>query len=205
MKKVLGLLLAMAMLMSLAGSALAETNKFGWEVPAETLKVTVFIASDNWTELEEQKQGIASMKDYLLKNFNIELNYQTTDGDAEEAVNLMLASGEYPDVIKGLTTASRQKFVDQGRAVVLLAAQPDPRRPASYLLDATIVPQEPLDQPLLLTVQWQGERRTAVVSESYRARLQGIPAEAVQALQAGDQGALLVQIEKVMDGTDAVD
>ncbi len=119
MKKVLGLLLVMAMLMSLAGAALAETNKFGWEVPADTLKVTVFIASDNWTELEEQKQGIANMKDYLLKNFNIELGYQTTDGDAEEAVNLMLASGEYPDVIKGLTTAARQKFVDQGRAVEL--------------------------------------------------------------------------------------
>jgi len=119
MKKVLGLLLVVAMLMSLAGGALAETNKLGWEVPAETLKVTVFIASDNWTELEEQKQGIANMKDYLLKNFNIELNYQTTDGDAEEAVNLMLASGEYPDVIKGLTTAARQKFVDQGRAVEL--------------------------------------------------------------------------------------
>jgi putative aldouronate transport system substrate-binding protein len=119
MKKVLGLLLAMAMLMTLVGSALAETNKLGWEVPAETLKVTIFIASDNWTELEEQKQGIASMKDYLLKNFNIELGYQTTDGDAEEAVNLMLASGEYPDVIKGLTTAARQKFVDQGRAVEL--------------------------------------------------------------------------------------
>ncbi len=119
MKKVLGLLLVVAMLMSLAGGALAETNKLGWEVPAETLKVTVFIASDNWTELEEQKQGIANMKDYLLKNFNIELNYQTTDGDAEEAVNLMLASGDYPDVIKGLTTAARQKFVDQGRAAEL--------------------------------------------------------------------------------------
>lgn len=119
MKKVLGLLLAAAMLMTLAIPAMAETNKFGWEVPGETLKVTVFIASDNWTELEEQKQGIASMKDYLLKNFNIDFNYVTTDGNAEEAVNLMLASGDYPDVIKGLTTAGRQKFVDQGRAVEL--------------------------------------------------------------------------------------
>ena len=119
MKKALGLLLVVAMLMSLVGTALAETNKFGWEVPAEPLKVTVFTASDNWTELEEQKQGIANMKAYLLENFNIEFNYETTDGDAEEAVNLMLASGEYPDVITNLTTAARQKFVDQGRAVDL--------------------------------------------------------------------------------------
>ncbi len=119
MKKALGLLLAIAMLMSLVGAATAETNKFGWDVPDETLKVTVFVASDNWTELEEQKQGIANMKAYLLDNFNIEMNYETTDGDAEEAVNLMLASGEYPDVITNLSTAARQKFVDQGRAVDL--------------------------------------------------------------------------------------
>jgi putative aldouronate transport system substrate-binding protein len=118
MKKALGLLLVIAMLMSLTG-AFAETNVFGWEKPADTLKVTVFVATDNWTELEEQKQGIANMKAYLLDNFNIELNYQTTDGDAEEAVNLMLASGDYPDVVTNLTTAARQKFVDQGRAVDL--------------------------------------------------------------------------------------
>jgi len=119
MKKALGLLLVTAMLVSLAGTCLAETNIFGWDVPEETLKVTVFVSSDNWTELEEQKQGIASMKAYLLENFNIDFNYETTDGDAEEAVNLMLASGDYPDVMIGLSTAARQKFVDQGRAVDL--------------------------------------------------------------------------------------
>ena len=119
MKKVLGLLLAAVMLLGMTASALGEPNVFGWESPEETLKMTVFIAYSDWVELEEQKVGIASMKSYLLEHFNIELDYQATDGEAEEAINRMLASNNYPDVIMYLSTASRQKFVDQGRAVDL--------------------------------------------------------------------------------------
>ena len=117
-KRWLALLCAIAMVCTM-GVGLAEQNVFGWDVPADTLSFTVFVASDNWTELEEQKVGIASMQQYLLENFNVDYQYQTTDGDAEEALNLMLASGEYPDVIRGASTAARQKFVSQGKAVKL--------------------------------------------------------------------------------------
>ena len=118
MKKFLTLLLVLALLLPML-SGIADANVFGWEVPTEPLKITAFMASDNWTELEEQKQGAAAMKEFLLKNFNVDYNYLTTDGQAEEALNLMLASGTYPDVIRGASTAVRQKFVEQGRAVDL--------------------------------------------------------------------------------------
>lgn len=117
-KKYLALLCAAAMLCTM-GVGLAEQNEFGWEKPAETISFTSFIASDNWTLLEEQKTGIANMQKYLLDNFNVEFNIETTDGDAEEALNLMLASGDYPDIIRGASTAARQKFVSQGKAVKL--------------------------------------------------------------------------------------
>ena len=53
------------------------------------------------------------MQAYLLENFNIDYEIRTTDGSAEEELNLMLASGEYPDVIIGASTTMRQRFVDQ--------------------------------------------------------------------------------------------
>lgn len=59
------------------------------------------------------------MKAYMLENFNVEYEVITTDGDADEQLNLMLASDTYPDIIVGASTVNRQKFVDQGRAVDL--------------------------------------------------------------------------------------
>lgn len=101
----------------------AEQNSvadaFGWTVPEETLKISVFYASDNFSVGEEAEQGIENMKAYLLENFNIEYEVHTTDGTAEEELNLMLASGDYPDVIMGASTTMRQRFVEQGRVAEL--------------------------------------------------------------------------------------
>lgn len=97
----------------------AEQNSvadaFSWTVPEETLKISVFYASSNFSVGEEAEQGMEDMKAYLLENFNIEYEVHTTDGEAEEELNLMLASGDYPDVIIGASTTMRQRFVDQGR------------------------------------------------------------------------------------------
>lgn len=94
--------------------------------------------------------------------------------------------------------------VDGRRAVVLLAAQPDPQHPAEYLLEATVVPERPLDQKLRMVLEWQGGRRTAVVGNGSQARWRGIPAAALQALQAGDQQALVLRLEKATDEGDAL-
>lgn len=100
-------------------TAAADANVFGWEVPAETLTFTVFQYADNWVDDEQQKVGQQNYKDYLLKNFNIAYDFVKTEGSAEEALNLALTANDYPDIVKGISTPMRQKFVDQGRAVEL--------------------------------------------------------------------------------------
>ncbi len=118
-KKWMAMLVVAALVCSMAAGALAETNAFGWEKPEKTLNVSVYTNADNWTEIEEQKIGIARMKEVLKTEFNIDFTYEAPTGKAEEAVNLLLASGEYPAVLKELTTAARQSFVEQGKAVDL--------------------------------------------------------------------------------------
>jgi hypothetical protein len=76
----------------------------------------MYLNSSEFSTGEEQDVGIANMKQYILDNFNVEYNVETTDGDADEQLNLMLASNSYPDLIVGASTINRQKFVDQGRA-----------------------------------------------------------------------------------------
>ena len=113
--------LALVMVLSLAlgAAAMAEENAFGWEVPEETLRIYTFNNSSNFATGEEQDLGIENMKAYMLENFNVDYEVITTEGDADEQLNLMLASDTYPDIIVGASTVNRQKFVDQGRAVDL--------------------------------------------------------------------------------------
>ena len=119
MKKLLVSLCTMILVLGCIGAAGAETNVFGWEIPEETAKINVFLASSNWVEIEEQKVGAARMKDYLLENFNLDYTYPTTDGDEDEALNLALASNSYADVLVGVSSESMTKFVSQGHAVDL--------------------------------------------------------------------------------------
>ena len=121
MKKALSLIMTVALMLGLLAAvpAGAEQNAiadaFGWEVPAEPLKISVFYYSDNFSTGEEQVRGIAAMQAYLKDYFNIDFEYTTTDGDAQEALNLALTGNDYPDVIVGASTTLRQRFVDQGR------------------------------------------------------------------------------------------
>lgn len=123
LRKALSMVPAMAMVLGMAVPAAAEQNKtadaFGWTVPEDTLKISVFLANDNFSIGEEAEQGIKNMQAYLLENFNIDYEIRTTDGSADEELNLMLASGDYPDVIMGASTTMRQRFVDQGRVAEL--------------------------------------------------------------------------------------
>ncbi len=121
MKRFLAFACVALLVLGLMGTASAEPNKLGWEKPAETLAFTVFVSYDNWTQLEEQKAGMASIHQYLLDEFNVDITFETTDGNAEEKLNLMLASGEYPDVIMAANGTIKQKFVDQGKAADLTA------------------------------------------------------------------------------------
>lgn len=99
LRKALGMVPVVSMVLGMAVPAMAEQNTtadaFGWTVPEDTLKISVFLANDNFSVGEEAEQGIKNMQAYLLENFNIDYEVRTTDGSAEEELNLMLASGDY--------------------------------------------------------------------------------------------------------------
>lgn len=77
----------------------ATVNEYGWAVPESTLEIVAYDAGGSFAPSEEQKQGIANMEKFLLDNFNVKFTMMTTDGDGTENLNLMLASGEYPEII----------------------------------------------------------------------------------------------------------
>jgi len=155
MKKVLCLLLAVAMLFTLAaacGSSSEEqsstpasstpassdagneepltVNKYGWEVPAETIVLNYFCAEDSMAQDEEDTR-LQPLHDWYLNEFNVEINkivYKQED-DGTERINLMLASNDYPECIAHMPDASAEQFISQGRAYklndVLEANAPD--------------------------------------------------------------------------------
>jgi len=98
-----------------------QTNVFGWTVPDQTIQFTAFCSDGNFAPSSEDKVGIQNMHDYLLKYFNVDMTTTYADGDGTERLNLMLSSGDYPDVIFGgsMNDSMVTKFKDQGRLVDL--------------------------------------------------------------------------------------
>lgn len=94
-------------------------NEFGWEIPEETLVINILDASGNYAPTEAQKAGEQNVIEYFKEKFNVEFNIQHISGDGTEAVNLALASGDYPDVIRELPFTEMEKFVKMNKAVDL--------------------------------------------------------------------------------------
>jgi len=148
MKKLICLLLAVAMLFTLAaacGSSSSEqqsstpasstpassdagndepltVNKYGWEVPAETITLTYF-AADHTGAQEEEDARLQPLADWFLNEFNLKINkvcYKQED-DGTERLNLMLAGNDYPECITAMPDAVAENFISQGRALELSA------------------------------------------------------------------------------------
>jgi len=149
MKKIISLLLAVAMLFTLAaacGQSSSEeqsstpasstpassdagneeepltVNKYGWEVPAETITLTYYTCESEYGGSQEEEDAQAKpVHDWLLAEFNVEINkivYKQED-DGTERINLMLASNDYPECIAHMPDASAEQFIAQGRAYKL--------------------------------------------------------------------------------------
>lgn len=122
MKRLLSLLLSLALIASLAacgandessasvpeskGSSGAsdsaptgEVNKYGWEVPTETLKFSYFYADDDTLAQDEEDKRLAYTAQVLKDEFNVEIQRIVYKQDPTERLNLMLAGDDYPDVI----------------------------------------------------------------------------------------------------------
>jgi putative aldouronate transport system substrate-binding protein len=92
----------------------AKINEFGWEVPDKTIDITFYAGQDN---PDKTKEKGATLHKFLLDNFNVNLNKIVYDMDIDEKLNLMLASGDYPEVITGLNDTQVSKWVSQGKAI----------------------------------------------------------------------------------------
>ncbi|MBE9917050.1 sugar ABC transporter substrate-binding protein [Paenibacillus donghaensis] len=91
-----------------------KVNEFGWEVPEKTIEINFYSGQDNPDKVNKYQAGLQK---YILENFNVKLNNIVYDVDQKEKVNLMLASGDYPEVITGLSESQAQQWVNQGKAV----------------------------------------------------------------------------------------
>lgn len=94
-------------------------NEFGWEVPEETLVINILDASGDYAPTESEKVGEENVINYFKEKFNVEFKIQHISGDGTEAVNLALASGDYPDIIRYLPFTEMEKFVKMNKAVDL--------------------------------------------------------------------------------------
>ncbi|MHA2857071.1 sugar ABC transporter substrate-binding protein [Paenibacillus lautus] len=93
-----------------------KTNEYGWKVPNKTLEINFYAGQDN---PETVKENSVMMQKFLLEKFNVKLNKIVYDVDMNEKLNLMLASGDYPEVITGLSDEQAAKWIAQGKAVEL--------------------------------------------------------------------------------------
>ena len=112
LKRTLALVLAVLMVMAMfsacskkdaggSGSAPAEAKEWNWPIE-ETKTLSVWL---QWTNdfVEEPNQLLAIQQ--IEKNTNVHIEWTHVDGNtAQEQFGLMLASGKYPDIIRGVNS-----------------------------------------------------------------------------------------------------
>lgn len=97
-------------------TASAEINMsaFEWEAPEETVTIAYY-GGQELPETNEKEMEI--MHEFLLKYFNIDLQRIVYENDTEERLAMMLASGDYPDVIACMTPSQAKNWEDMGKAI----------------------------------------------------------------------------------------
>ncbi|KRE32767.1 hypothetical protein [Paenibacillus sp. Soil724D2] len=100
-----------------AETAKAATNEFGWEVPSKPIEFSYYYADA--INPDKTKKNSDLMHKFLLEKFNVNMNKITFDAKKEDKLNLMLASGDYPEVIANMDEATVAKWVAQGKVLEL--------------------------------------------------------------------------------------
>lgn len=91
-------------------------NEYGWDVPQETLKFSFYAGYDDQAEVDKLAVPMAQ---FYKDEFNVEIEKIVYGIDMDEKLNLMLATGDYPEVITNISDDMAEKFIAQGRAVDL--------------------------------------------------------------------------------------
>lgn len=92
-------------------------NEYGWEVPKDTLTINVYGGYGDQAEDIDKNKSIIDK--FLKDKFNVAINWSVYNVDMDEKLNLMLAAGDYPEVITGMSDAMAEKFIAQGKAIDL--------------------------------------------------------------------------------------
>lgn len=100
-----------------------EPNEWGWVVPEETLVLNVYGGEGDQEKMEKDEFGGKAVMDKWLKdNLNVQINWQFYSTSMDEKLNLMLANGDYPEIITNMTDEMADKFIAQGKALDLTEA-----------------------------------------------------------------------------------
>jgi ABC-type glycerol-3-phosphate transport system substrate-binding protein len=91
-------------------------NEYGWDVPKETLKISYYAGFGDQAESDELAKPMAQ---FYKEKFNVEFEKIVYSVDMNERLNLMLGTGNYPEVITFMSDDMAEKFIQQGRAVEL--------------------------------------------------------------------------------------
>jgi ABC-type glycerol-3-phosphate transport system substrate-binding protein len=99
-----------------ADSETTGVNEYGWDVPKEPLQINFYAGYGDQAEADKIS---APMAKFYKEKFNVEIKKSVYSVDMNEKLNLMLASGDYPEVITNMDDEMAEKFIAQGRAVDL--------------------------------------------------------------------------------------
>ena len=119
MKKCVALVLTLVLVLPLLlTTALAETivEASGWVVPETPLKLEVFAGQ---SDPEKVNGYLEKLLAWVKEDFNVDITYSVFDIEMDQKLNLMLASNDYPAVIKNLSAAQVSRFAQMGKVVDL--------------------------------------------------------------------------------------
>jgi putative aldouronate transport system substrate-binding protein len=93
----------------------AQTNEFGWAIPEQTLEFTYYLCEQG--DPVKIAETTVHMDEFLKDKFNVVIHKLVYDTDPTERLNLMLATGDYPDAVVGASRDQLAMFVAQNKAV----------------------------------------------------------------------------------------
>lgn len=99
-----------------ASETTGKVNEWGWEMPKETIKFSIYAGQD---DPDKDAKTTKNLHDYILKNFNVDITRIVYDTDSTEKLSLMLADGNYPDVITLMKPTEATQWAERKKAIDL--------------------------------------------------------------------------------------
>lgn len=101
-------------------ASIKEVNEYGWEVPDQTLEFSAYCGVGDPADFEKElEDSNNAMTNFLKEKFNVAIDKSVYLDDCTQRINLMLNTGDYPDLITHANETAMQTFVDSGAAIEL--------------------------------------------------------------------------------------